>query len=908
MPLSAPHSFFIVWADDLNQANHASFRLSKSGEQIGLFQPDGTVIDTVTFGSLPDDISCGRFPDGTGTWQYFSQHSCNDSNAAGGLTGNIQAARPLFSPEGGLYTGPQQVTLSAGAGTIIRYTLDGSLPTLQSDAYSRPIPVGSTMVIRARVFQDKMLPGETATHTYVINEPSTLPVIAITTPPEFLFDQEIGITVGTCVSDTIGAEPPFDPTANFWNKWERPVHIEFWEPDGDLAFKQDAGVKIFGGLFGRQIRQKAFTVYARDKYGNKDFDYRLFPSKSANTYKRFLLRCSSNDFNSTYIRDAMMNTLVIGQMDVDYQAYQPAVLYINGDFWGLYNIREKTNQFYPESNYGIDADSVDLMEGMGTTAHGDSTHYQLLLGYVETHDMTLDESYQTIQTLMDVGEFMNYFIAEMYVCNRDWLHQNIKYWREHSADGKWRWLLYDMDWGFGGQDPRIPGLFNVNMLQWVLEQGWASYLFQRLMLNKDFRDEFAQRFATHLNLTFDPLRVHYIIDSLARRIEPEMPRQIDRWGAIQDLDYWHEQLTKLHEFAQLRKDLVFQHLDQILNPGEKAELVLEVPDPSSGWISVDEAPVPAPAFSGPWYKNIPLRIRAHPRAGWRFVRWEGSFPSDTSTISVTLTENSVMMAVFEPYALPPVVINEIHYHPSADLQGDEDLYEFVELLNAGETTVDISGFRFTDGIYITFPQGSELQAGECVIVARTAAVYNDRGYLVFQADSGRLENAGEELRLTDREGTEVDIVNYDDHFPWPEEPDGEGPSLELKDPLLDNNMASSWKASDRTGGTPGEKFYTGMERVERAAAEPDLFSAWPNPFGSKIHFRYSLTDPCRVSIKVFNSFGQEVCSLTDGLQEAGIHETGWVPMNLPAGMYLVHFSSDSFRLIRKIVYLNSPAN
>ncbi len=900
-----PKSFYIVWADDLNQGNHASFKLSKSGEQIGLYHADGTVIDTVTFGRVPDDVSWGRFPDGSGTWQYFSQHTCNGSNAVPGVAGNSQLPPPSFSPEGGLFAGPQLVTITAGAGNTIRYTTDGSLPTLQSNIYSQPIPVDSTMVLRAGSFHDTMLPGEPITHTYVINEPSTLPVIAITAPPEFLFDEEYGITVGTCVSDTIGAEPPFDTSANFWNHWERPVHIEFWEPDGDRAFKQDAGIKVFGGLFGRQIRQKAFTVYARDKYGNKDFDYPLFPSKSINSFKRFLLRCSSNDFNSTYIRDAMMNTLVTGQMDIDYQAYQPAMVYINGHFWGLYNIREKMNQFYPESNYGIDADSVDLMEGIGSPAHGDNSQYHHLMDYVEIHDMALSGSYQYVQTLMDVGEFMNYFITEMYVGNRDWLHQNIKYWREHSADGKWRWLLYDLDWGFGGQDPRIPELFTVNMLQWVLDQGWASYLFQRLMLNKDFRDEFAQRFATHLNLTFNPLRVHAIIDSLVQQIEPEMPRQIERWGAIRSMEYWYEQLGKLHEFAQERQHFVFLHLDQTLNPGEKAELILEVADPNSGWISVDEVPVPVPAFSGPWYKNIPLRISAHARAGWRFVRWEGTFPSDTGTNTITLSDNAIMLAIFEPYALPPVVISEIHYNPAADLQGEDDLYEFVELLNIRGIAVDISGFSFTKGIHIKFPQGSFMHPGECIIAAKTAAVYKDRGYQVFQVDSGRLDNAGEELLIADKAGMTVDRVQYDDHFPWPESPDGEGPSLELIDPLMDNNIAASWKASDQAGGTPGESAFTGPREAPMVTTENGLLMAWPNPFHSGISFRYSLSVECNVRIVLFNLFGQEVEILTDAIQKPGMHEIRWTPVKLQSGIYCVHFSTGSFIQTGKIIYVKT---
>jgi hypothetical protein len=897
-----PKSFYIVWADALNKGNHASFKLSKAGEQIGLYHADGTIIDTVTFCSLPDDISCGRFPDGTGTLQYFIQPTCNSPNTAPGLTGNNQAARPSFSPEGGLFIGPQLVTITAGAGTTIRYTTDGSLPTLQSNIYSQPIPVDSTMVLRAGSFHDTTLPSETITHTYVINEPSTIPVIAITTPPEFLFDEEIGITVGKCVSDTIGAEPPFDTTANYWNKWERPVHIEFFEPDGDRAFMQDAGIAIFGGLFGRQIRQKAFTVYARDKYGNPDFDYPLFPSKSINSYKRFLLRCSSNDFNSTYIRDAMMNTLVIGQMDIDYQAYQPAMVYINGNFWGLYNIREKMNQFYPESHYGIDADSVDLMEGMGTAAHGDNIYYEQLMDYVETHDMTIPESYQHIQSLMDIGEYMNYFITEIYVCNRDWLHQNIKYWREHSIGGKWRWLLYDLDWGFCGQDPRFPGLVEVNMFQWIIDQGWASYLFQRLMLNKEFRDEFTQRFATHLNLTFNPERVHRIIDSLVHRIEPEMPRQIARWGAIRNMEYWHEQLLRLHEFAQERQRIVFQHLDQTVDPGEKAELILEVSDPSSGWISVDEAPVPVPAFSGPWYKNIPLRISAHSRTGWRFVRWEGTFPSDTSTNTIVLSENSIMLAVFEPFTLPPVVISEIHYNPSMDLQGEDDLYEFVELVNTEKVMVDISGFRFINGIHMIFPQGSYMQAGECIVIAKTAAVYKDRGYQVFQVDSGRLDNAGEELILADKEGMKVDQVLYDDHFPWPESPDGHGPSLELSDPLLDNNIASSWKASDQTGGTPGKNSITRIDEQCLVPENNEPLKAYPNPFHHAISFIYTVPPDGHARIVIYSLQGCELEILANGSQKQGWHEINWNPGNLPGGIYLVHYLSDTMQQIIKIVY------
>ncbi|MCU0644400.1 MAG: CotH kinase family protein [bacterium] len=899
-----PKGFFIIWADDLDHDNHASFKLSETGEQIALYRSDGTVIDSVTFGEQQDDVSYGRFPDGSDTWHFFAQPTFNRSNAAAGVSSSGQASPPDFSPEGGLYPGAQYVTISAVPGATIRYTVDGSLPTLQSSEYNGPIFVDRTMVLRARAFQDNMLPSQRATHTYIINEPATLPLISITTPPEFLFDKKIGITVGISVADTIGAPPPFDPHANFWKKWERPVHIEYFEPDGDIGFKQDAGIAIFGGLFGRQIRQKAFTLFARDKYGDSDFDYPLFPDKSIDSFKRFLLRCSSNDFNSTYIRDAMMNTLVIGQMDVDYQAYQPALVYINGTFWGLYNIREKTNQFYPESNYNIDADNVDLIEGIDSTAHGDGSHYQQLIQFVKTNDMTLPLNYQYVQTQMDVSEFMNYFIAEIYVNNQDWLHQNIKCWREHSATGKWRWLLYDLDWGFGGEDVRIPTPYVHNAIQWVLEHGEASILFQRLILNEDFKKEFAQRFATHLNLTFNPPRVHRIIDKMVQRITPEMPRQIERWGAIQSMAYWHEHLHRLFEFAQNRPPFVFRHLEETLHLDGKAELVIEVSDSAAGWITVNEIPGPTPILAGLWFKNIPLRIQAHPNMGWRFVRWEGKFPSNSDRISLTLTDHTYMFAVFEPSGLPTIVISEIHYHPSTEFQGDGDMYEFVELVNLAEHTVDLSGYQFTNGISFTFPQGSSISGGEYIVIAKTATTYTNNGYQVFQIASGKLDNAGEELVFCDSQGAVVDSVCYNDQAPWPTKPDGEGPSLELKNPSLDNNIATAWSASEQTGGTPGRKnSITGVAESNQISLRYELFPAWPNPFNPNTSIKYSLPDEIKVTIEIFNLTGQRVALLVDESQQPGLHTIAWVPGNLPSGIYFVCFSTEQYSKVRKILYI-----
>ena len=899
-----PGNHYYIWADGLDYENHASFKLSGSGEQIGIFYADGRISDTVTLGVQWNDVSFGRYPDGGGEWQYFAFPSYEQPNASPGLYSSEQVQPPQISPEGGLFSGNQLITMASGGGSTIRYTLDGSIPTAESQEYSGPININETTVIRARGFQEQILPSDVVTSSYVINETSTFPVISIATPPEFLFDEKIGITVGICVSDEPGASPPFDWTANYWNRWERPVHIEYYAPEGVQGFAQDAGIAIFGGFLGRQLRQKAFTLYARDKYGDSDFDFPLFPSKPINSYRRFILRCSSNDFNRTFIRDAMMQTLAIGQMDVDYQAYQPAFVYLNGDFWGMYNIREKTNHFYPEHNYGIDADSVDLVEGIDHTAHGDGGSYLDLIDFVLNNDMTIPANLEYVQTQMDVVEFMNYYITEIYVCNHDWLHQNIKCWREHSDKGKWRWLLYDLDWGFNGEGPWITEAYNDPTIQWILDQGQASTLFQRLGENDKFRAEFVQRFVTHLNLTFNPERVHHIIQTMADRIAPELPRQIERWGALQSMEYWIGEVDILHTFADRRLPALSTQLDDIMMPEGKSELILEVSNEDAGWISVFDVPCPPPIFGAPWYNNIPIRIQAHAEAGWQFVRWIGSHESEEETIMITLQDNAVLHAQFERYDLPSVMISEIHYNPSTELQGADDDFEFLELFNNEDEQIDISGYRFTEGIDFSFPPGSFMDAGECVILAKNPEMYTNEGIQVYRVATGRLDNAGEMLCLRDSLNVVVDQVHFDDHYPWPREADGEGPSLELQGPWLDNGLASSWKASVQAGGTPGSGIRLGVEDMEPLPDDNLLLDVRPNPFRLTTHIRYSLTEEGSIILRIFNSNGQEVGTLTGEKQPPGFHEISWVPDNLPTGIYFINGFTGGNSQSVKVLYLN----
>jgi hypothetical protein len=496
---------------------------------------------------------------------------------------------------------------------------------------------------------------------------------------------------------------------------------------------------------------------------------------------------------------------------------------------------------------------------------------------------------------------MNYYITELFVCNHDWLYQNIKCWRNHSYGGKWRWLLYDLDWGFSGELPWKTEDYMDNTFQWVQEQGDASLLFRKLMENEDFRFEFIQRFATHLNLTFNTDRVLFTIENMADWIAPEIPRQIERWGALRSIEYWNEQLNILKEFAINRPLYMGEHLDVTYLMEGKSNLVLEVSNEESGWISVFDTPCPGPSFSGTWYDGIPLQIKAHPKPGWRFVQWIGDYQSQEEVIEISFLNNAVLHAQFEPYDQPALMISEIHYNPSSDFQGDDEEFEFLELFNYEKERVDLSAYQFTEGITFTFPEGSYIDPGEFLLLASNLSSYDNSGVKCFQVSSGRLDNAGEVICLRDPGNIIIDQVHFDDHYPWPRKPDGDGPSLELIAPMLDNALPTSWQASAQIGGSPGYGHYTHIQKI-KSPGNSLFMSVWPNPFYHNTKIRYSLDEESRISIRIFNSNGQEVEHLMKAKLLPGVHELMWTPSNIPEGIYFIHLLRGENIHTQKVFY------
>lgn len=553
-----PGQYTLVFASGKNRyvpgkgAAHTNFKINPAGEWIVLSDSAGRIIDKMDTGKLYPGTSCGRTLNGNMERVVFKTPTPGQPNNVPTYAGF--SSEPEFSCIGGFYSQPFYLSLKPCSPAVVHYTLDGSEPTENSSVWSKPILINKTTVVRAISFTPGMLPSLVTTETYFINKSNTLTVISLSTNPENLWDIDSGIY---SAGRNPGTEFPY-VTANYWMNWEKPVHFELFEPDGKKGLGFNGGIKIFGS-YSRALDQKSFSIYARDKYGCDEINYPFFKDRPFSNYKSIILRTSGQDTLYTKIRDSMMHRLV-KDTEVDVQSYRPAVVYINGEYWGVYNIREKISRFYLASNHGVDPENVDILQANGYVRYGSNTDYKALISYVTSHDMSIQQNYEYVKTKMDIENFIDYQISEIYFANTD--TGNIKFWRDRSEGGKWRWILYDTDWGFF--DATHNTLWFVSNPEGTgTGKMFSTALMYNLLKNNSFKDEFIERFAYHLNNTFRPERVIGIIDEMSKAIEPEMPGQFARWGG--SMDSWYKKVQVLRDFAANRPKYVVNYIASQFN-------------------------------------------------------------------------------------------------------------------------------------------------------------------------------------------------------------------------------------------------------------------------------------------------------------------------------------------------------
>jgi len=617
----AANGFLLIWCDGLNTGSHTNFSLDNDGEDVVLANASGLMLDKITFPQQFTNISYGRIANGDGSWGYLAVPTPGAINSTSSAT--QQLTKPIFSVAGGRYSAPQQIALThTQANAKIRYTTDGKEPTSSSTLFTTAIPVGQTKTIKAKVFLDGFLPGETETQTYFINEHTfSIPVVSISTNPDYLYDNTIGIYVdgtngipGNCQGNPVN-----------WNQdWDRHAVFEYFDKNGNRLIDQSVDIRIGGGC-SRNQPQKSLVVKAREKYGSKIIDYRFFESKSIDKFGGFVLRNSGNDFNVTMFRDAMMQALTVGQMDIDYLDYQPAILYLNGLYMGIQNMREKIDADYIESNYGVDKNDLDLIETYENPLEGTSDVYVNYRTELEGMDRSTPEAFEFINQNIDVQEYINYLVTEIYYGNTDWPGNNIKFWRQRSTNGKFRWILWDLDFGFalyeGASWATHPTL---NFATATDGPGWPnpawSTLHIRLVLeNPVFRSRFIQTMNTAINTTFQPDRVISAINDFQSRIAAEMPYHKARWwGNIND---WNFEVQRLRDFAGVRNTYMRQHMAEFFGLNETIRFSVRVKE-GEGKFKLNGVISDQPIQEQPYFKNLPFELSPVPALGYKFKEWK----------------------------------------------------------------------------------------------------------------------------------------------------------------------------------------------------------------------------------------------------------------------------------------------
>jgi hypothetical protein len=878
---------------------HCNFKLSSQNEEtLILSDALGLPVDVLSTVPLPRGVSRGREPAGGSTWLYFDPPSPGAPNSGDG--GSAIPEAPLFSPDGGFHGGGLSVTLfHSEAEAEIRYTLDGSAPGLLSTLYLEPVALDTTTVLRARAYLPGQIAGRIATRGFMVGESTDLPVVFVTTDPPHLWDWETGIYV--MGPDADAEFPHFG--ANFWRDWEKPVHMDFYESDGEPGFRFEGGMKIHGG-WSRAFEQKSLRLYARDCYGQDEISHRIFPRRENDSYQTLLLRNAGQDWDRASMRDPLAH-LLSAELDIEWADSRPARIYLNGVYWGFLYLRERQDKFFFQANNGADPDEIDFLENNWTIIEGDRDHYAAMRSFLEFSDLSDGLVYAQVPQWLDVVNHASYTALEVWFANIDWPANNRRYWRPRDTDGTWRWVLHDLDHSLG----RSVGPEHITLQEITNPNGsypygpYATMVFRELIESESYRNTFLNCLTEQMSSTLTAAHVNVQIDRFEALIGTEIPRHRDRWNMGYSGE-WPENVALVRDFAERRSPYLRAEAMTVFGLADTLQLTLEIDPPGAGSIQLTSIEIDS-TWPAIYFAGVPVPLEARPAAGWTFGGWSGATLPDEAAVVLTPGEDLTVTAHFE--SAPEVVINEINYH-SAD---NFDTGDWIELLCMALGPVDLGGYVFKDEEdehAFTIPEGTILDPGEFLVLCRDLAefeqLFPEVGTAIGDLEFG-LGNGGEQLRLFDSWGNQVDELRYDDVPPWPVEPDGEGPTLELMYPGGDNAHPASWAASEEHG-TPGAEnsCLDGLAIPDGSTpAATAILGAWPNPFNPAVSLSIALGKAGRLRLTIHDIQGREVARPAEGLFESGHHDIIWRAEGLASGVYLACLESEGVTDTWKLILL-----
>lgn len=642
------NGYVIIYCDKEATGMHADFRIDSGKGALYLFK-NGTVadkFDKIKKQPAPN-IAYGRKTDGASELGYQLKPTPEETNC--GTLAETVLGDPVFSQKGRVFTTNQTITLTlslpddAPEGTQIRYSLDGSEPTERSPKYTNPLTFNSTRVVRAKLFCSGCISPRSKTESYIFHgRAQDMIVISIATDDKYLNDNRIGILVeGTYQSGKKNYE--FD--------WRRPINIEMFENSGEESFiNQLCETRVQGGAT-RSNKMKSLAVYANKRFGTKRLEHEFFPTQKPGLteFKSLVLRNSGNDFDYLYMRDAVIQRSMALRQDLDWQAWRPAIVYINGKYDGMRNIRERSNEDNIYTNYdGLE--DIDLLENWTELKEGTMDNWNEFAAFYNEHGHTMAEYAER----MDCIEFINLMAMNLYYNNQDFPGNNIVAWRPRAEGGKWRWIAKDTDFGLG----LYGSLPTYNTIEWLYnnaydpDRSWgntyeATRLFRRLMEDADFKREFIDRCAIYMGDFMNYAGTHEVWDPMYEMIKNEYPHHrklINEWWPdyqqeMNSINNWLNQRTGSF-YTQLKNYYNLGTLiDMKVNNSVDDDVLQDVPFYFNG-VKLTKG-----VFDGKFFQNRSVTLEGMAANGKKVTGWtvEKTVSGNTTTTQVDGSQYSFTM-------------------------------------------------------------------------------------------------------------------------------------------------------------------------------------------------------------------------------------------------------------------------
>lgn len=875
---------------------HTDFSIKSNGETLYLFD-NNILVDSVVVPEMPSNISYGRDQAGDFAWRFFAEptpEAVNNTQAYSSLAGKV-----MFSFPGGVYQTEIVVQLSSeNIDDKIYYTTDGSEPTINDLLFSNEITINNTTLLRASVINEQGMPGYVYTQSYFFNVMHDMPIISLVTDEANFFDNTTGIYVNGSVRHPLSGKD-CDGGQNFWQGWERPVHVSMINTDGSLAFEQDAGVKVFGGC-SRTFAQKSLSLRFRKSYDKNGLKYKLFDDLDIDKYYSFNLRNSGNDWCVTMMRDALLTNMFPKQ--IDKLAYRPSVVYINGEYWGIHNMRERISDDFIEAHHDVDASSVNMMEFhvnmLLNEVAGDGQSYLDLLDFMGANDLVYPANYEYVTTQIDVENFALYQVGNICLRNTDWPGNNVKFWSSAQSDAKWRWIVYDLDFGFKN--------INHNTLTFALSPdgtGWpnpaaSTYLLRQLNQNTDFQHLFINAFADVLNTLWVSDYINPLIDNISAGISNEIEAHMIRWGG--NYSNWQNEVNALYSYAANRPAVVRDFVQDYYDISGSYYLKLKVNDATQGSIKLNTIQPEIYPWIGTYFNDIPVELEAIPAKGYRFIGWQDASTSTDAKISITANKNTIVTALFEKdddYK-DIVIINEVFYTNVKDSTPED----WIELYNLGDLPIDLSGWIVKDDDdthQFIIPTGTTIAADSFVVVCRDTLLFNNY-YSGVNSSVGNMSfgfgNKSDCVRLYNYQEVLVDSVGYINAQPT------DTTAFGIQRFIQADTVA--WLVT-KGGGTPNysnkKDIIDGLENSLMASFN---FSVSPNPFNDKLTVSFTQKQKGTVTISLYNQSGVLLSILSNSTYTSGKYQVA-LPINddLPQGVYMLEMTTDLGRSYTKVVKL-----